>query len=207
MLVTQLKTSRVRGMILAGITSAALLLGACGSTAPADTGSAPGASDTAPSTGDTTTDAMPTTTAGDTTTEAMPTTTAGDTAATAPIPGDTTQAAGEVTIAELVANPSAYAGQTVTVMSTPRELVGDRAFRLNDSATAMASAADNLLVIDAMSGNVSDTMLDQPIKVTGVVTTLDVPTLEQQLGVDLDDSLFSDYANRPVLVATSVEIV
>jgi hypothetical protein len=191
------KQRRIYQAVCIGGIVAAFILSACSSQP----------SSSAPSVGDTTADATQATTGGITgdPATAMPTTGGNTASATSAMPDATAGMGSEVSIANIAANPDSYLGQTVTVVSTPRELLGDRAFRLNDSDTSTATGATELLVVGATGAMVTDTMLNQPIKVTGIVTKLDLPALEQQLGVDLDDSLFANFVDQPVLVATSVE--
>ncbi|HEU5091020.1 MAG TPA: hypothetical protein VFT99_26395 [Roseiflexaceae bacterium] len=126
--------------------------------------------------------------------------TGGDTAV--PVPGAT----GQVTVADIEANADTYVGQQVTVVSTPREMLSSRVFRLSDSQPSDSSGgtSDELLVIGATDNMINDSLLNQPVQVTGVVTKLNISELETQLGITLDESLLSKYVDQPVLVATSV---
>jgi hypothetical protein len=44
----------------------------------------------------------------------------------------------------------------------------------------------------------------QDVRVTGTLQQFDLTAFEQQQGVDLDDALYAEYQDRPVLVAAEV---
>lgn len=44
-----------------------------------------------------------------------------------------------------------------------------------------------------------------PVQVTGTVRRFELLTIEEELGTDLDDGLYTDFEGRLVLVADSIE--
>jgi hypothetical protein len=45
----------------------------------------------------------------------------------------------------------------------------------------------------------------QTVRVTGTVREFEIDEVEEEIGTDLPDSVFTYWANQPVLIATSME--
>ncbi len=92
-----------------------------------------------------------------------------------------------------------YVGQQVTVSAEVSETLSPDSF-------AIAGAVDPLLIVE--DGEVPAVDEGQVIQVTGTVQeNFSVTGVEEQLGVDLDDELFTDFEGEPYIMATSGEIL
>ena len=85
---------------------------------------------------------------------------------------------------------------------------GDRALVLQDAATP----GDQMLVISMLSlpgtffgGDGPTPDPGQQVQVTGEVMRFDIQAIEQRIGVNLDESLFAGWADKPVMLATAIE--
>ena len=116
-----------------------------------------------------------------------------------------------ISVDDIAANPGAYLGQTVTVGGPIGELVGTRAFTLNDNDVL---GNDQVLVVgakpfSAIPGRQADASLlaDDTVQVTGTVRTFDLAAVEQEVGADLQDDRFRDWGGKPAIVAQSIRVV
>lgn len=92
-----------------------------------------------------------------------------------------------------------YVGQEVTLSAEVSETVSPEAFTI-------AGAVDPLLIVESQELPAVDT--GQVVEVTGTVQDdFAVTDVEEDLGTELEDELFSDYEGRPYVMATSAEIV
>lgn len=92
-------------------------------------------------------------------------------------------------------------GQTATVSADVNEIIDPSAFTI---AGTDDTSVDELLVVSATE--VSGLQPDLTVAVTGTVhTDFDLPTVEEELGVDLDDALFEEYEQQAYISATSVD--
>lgn len=91
-----------------------------------------------------------------------------------------------------------YEGQEVTVSADVNEIISDNAF------TIAGGDVESLLVI---SGNaMTDLEQGSVIKVTGTVhTALDLPAVEDEVGVDLEDDLYDAWDQEPYITATNID--
>ena len=119
--------------------------------------------------------------------------------------------AGNVTVADVTGNVTGYVGKTVTVVADVEEVLGPRAFKL-DEDNALAGGIDNdILVLSSKAetlGNIDDKWLNNKVQVTGVVHQVAVIDIEREIGWDLDPTLEAELEEvKAVLVAKSVERV
>lgn len=92
-----------------------------------------------------------------------------------------------------------YVGQQVTLSAEVSETLSPDAF-------AIAGAVDPLLIIESEEIPSLDT--GQVVQVTGTVQDgFDVVTVEEELGVDLEDEAFADFEGEPYIMATSGEVI
>jgi hypothetical protein len=112
------------------------------------------------------------------------------------------------TISEIVQAPNDYVGQTVTVRSGVEEVISPVAFSLDEDAVFEGGIDDDLLVVSATQDAPLDfeTLEGNPALVSGTVHQFDIAAFEQELGYDLDDSLFANWDGRPALIATDVQV-
>ncbi|WP_432496570.1 hypothetical protein [Kineococcus auxinigenes] len=95
-----------------------------------------------------------------------------------------------------------YVGQEVTVSAQIDRIVSPNAFVIAGTAD---TTVDPMLVVGAseVSGLTEGTL----VEVTGTVhEAFDLPQVEEDTGVDLEDDLFNDYDAEPYITATSVEM-
>ncbi len=99
----------------------------------------------------------------------------------------------------IVENPEPFVGQRVTVSSEVEEVISTSAFTL-DSPTAIGN---RLLVIRITPGEVT-VIEGVPVQVTGTVREFELPAIEEEVGVALDDEAFTEFEGRPAIVAQSI---
>lgn len=117
----------------------------------------------------------------------------------------TTDAA-DVTIADIVAEPTAYYSATVTVESDIDRIISPSVFTIDEEA-ALAAGVDNDLMVIAADANafaLDDGWLDDRVLVTGTVRPLVIAEFEREFGFDLSPELEVEFEDRPVIIATTV---
>ncbi|MDQ3751184.1 MAG: hypothetical protein M3367_19530 [Acidobacteriota bacterium] len=118
---------------------------------------------------------------------------------------DRAEKVGGITARQVIENPSAYVGKTVTVSGDVEEIHGPRAFNM-DSGISLGE----LLVVGREpfpqipeAGNRAYVVSDVAT-VTGVVRMLVTADIEREIGWDLDPQIEANFNAKPVLVAQSV---
>jgi hypothetical protein len=113
------------------------------------------------------------------------------------------------TATEIVANAAAYYGQEVTVVGDVDDVLGPRAFVIEDDdvlSFAQIPVVTAGPVLDR-AGQPLDRALDplstNNVMVTGTVHQFNLQAFEAQLGLDLDDQQWAAWAGRPAIIATS----
>lgn len=111
---------------------------------------------------------------------------------------NTTVATDGATVAEIVASPTAWHGKTVTVSGGVNRLHGPRSFTLGD---------EGLLVITSqpLSDDVKVTE-NSVVQISGTVQNFVEKEIESQIGMTLEDDVYVNYENKPVVVAQTVDI-
>lgn len=125
---------------------------------------------------------------------------------TEPAP-DETPTTTKVALAAITGDPQSYMGQRVTVEGTVENVFGATGFSLDEDAATQGGIDSELLVIGTSQSYPVAITADAGVRVTGNVRAFDLSAIEQEIGSDLDDSLFTDYAGRPTIVADSVQEV
>ncbi|CAN5381499.1 hypothetical protein BH20ACI2_BH20ACI2_09390 [soil metagenome] len=112
---------------------------------------------------------------------------------------------GGITARQVIENPSAYVGKTVTVSGDVEEIWGPRAFNMDSGLTV-----GELLVIGREpfpqipdAGNRAYVVSDVAT-VTGVVRMLVTADIEREIGWDLDPRIEAEFNAKPVLIAQSI---
>lgn len=103
--------------------------------------------------------------------------------------------------ADFVDSANDYAGEQVIVSAAVNEVVSDNAFTI---AGTDDTSADEMLVV----GTDANPMLesDVAVSVTGTVQeSFDLATVEENLGVDLDDELFEDWDGQTYIEASNID--
>lgn len=113
-----------------------------------------------------------------------------------------------VTLYELNDNPEEYYGSTVTVLGEVSYILGPHAFLM---VTRFGVSADDMLVISPVPlSEITDQTGDAPlsqgdvVQVTGEAREFELPSVEQEIEVDLDDELLDYREGTPSIVASSI---
>ena len=114
-----------------------------------------------------------------------------------------------VTVAEITSDMATYAGKSVAVREEVEEVLGPNAFTLDEDALFAGGIDDELLVVSAQESLplINDELGSKTVTVWGTVRAFDLAAFEQDIGFDLDDNLFADWAGRPAIVARAVQTV
>jgi hypothetical protein len=104
------------------------------------------------------------------------------------------------TVSNINEQPESYYGQEVTVTGDVVELESTYAFELDDPALL---GGDTLLVVGGEDMTVTE---GETVQVTGTVRQFNLTEVESETGFDLEDELFTDFGDRPVIVASSVSL-
>src|SRR3712207_2739258 len=108
-------------------------------------------------------------------------------------------------------DPERYYGRTTTVGGGVGQVIEPRAFVMVDEQTLQggplseAELTDGGLLVVRTGGPAPNVVELQNVRVTGTLQQFDIIAFEQQQGVDLDDALYAEYQDRPVLVAAEVQ--
>ncbi len=118
---------------------------------------------------------------------------------------DRAEKTGGITARQVIENPSAYVGKTVTVSGDVEEIWGPRAFNM-DSGISVGE----LLVVGrepfpqvGEAGNRAYVVSDVAT-VTGIVRMLVTADVEREIGWDLDPRIEAEFNAKPVLIAQSI---
>ena len=119
-----------------------------------------------------------------------------------------TTGAGAATVEMVVDNPEQWYDKTVTLTAEVADVVSQRAFRLQEEG--VIDVDDQLLVLWPKSSQ--RLTADRWVKVTGKVQRFNRATLEREHNITdwsvwgFDENVFAKYNDKPVLVATRVEM-
>ena len=92
-----------------------------------------------------------------------------------------------------------YVGEEVTVSADVNEIVSPESFTISGTAS---TTVDALLIV----GATADVEEGEAVQVTGIVRqAFDLPTVEEDMGLDLEDELFGDFEAQNYIEASSVE--
>ena len=118
------------------------------------------------------------------------------------------------TVNEIVAGAGTYVGKDVAVVGDVDDILGARAFTIEDdntlvtaeipvvSARPILGPEGELLDLDPL--NHDDPFMPSNVMVTGTVHQFNLAAFEQQLGLDLDDARWSEWAGKPAIIARSI---
>lgn len=108
-----------------------------------------------------------------------------------------------VTIEKITGNLEDYVGQMVTVRSEVEEELGESGFVLEADEFF---GGEPFLLLNANAEPVIRPSDDIAVQGTGIVRRLIIADIETEYGIDLDDELYVDYEDRPVVIAESVAL-
>ena len=118
-------------------------------------------------------------------------------------------AGGEVTVGTITGNLNDYLGKTVTVVADVQEVLGPRAFTLDEDDVLAGGIDNDMLVLSPQAGNltpIENNWTKNKVRVTGTVRGLAVAEIEREVGWDLDRKIEAEFKDvKAVLVASSVE--
>lgn len=142
---------------------------------------------------------------------------------------DDVQPGTEVTVSDIILNSEEYINEEVAVRGEIERYIGERAFVLdtigavNDqilvvSASAIGTLAETGVTTATSTATTTATTTDEitpsefiftyqegtQVTVTGTVRMFNLASLEQEINADLDDDLFDEFENTPVIVANNV---
>lgn len=109
-----------------------------------------------------------------------------------------------VTTEEVDENLAANLGETVSLRGEVNELLGDASFLMDED---VVFGGQEILVFNAsgMSLTLPEGEGTQ-VQVTGELQELVIADLETEYGLDLDPELYTEYEDRPVVVAESIAL-
>lgn len=110
---------------------------------------------------------------------------------------------GNVTTEEVADNTATLAGKTVTVRSKPVDKVGPASFTVSDQKFF---GSEPILVINASGEPFTLPADDIEVQVTGIVRNLVVADIEREYNLTLDRQYYTDYENKPTIVAQSMAL-
>ncbi len=118
------------------------------------------------------------------------------------------------TVADILEDPDIYNGKVVVLTGEVTDWVTERAFLLSqeqgviviDSGLLVIQREPFQLPRDAPEDDLA--LAENPeVTVTGTVAILNIIEMEQTLQTDLDDELYFNWVDRPVLIAQKIEII
>ena len=126
--------------------------------------------------------------------------------------GETTtgEQGADVGLPTILENPQRYDGQEMTVSGAVGQVIEPRAFVMVDRQALQggplseAELADRGVLVVHTGGSSPDVAEPQNVRTAGILQRFDISDFEQQEGVNLDDELYTEYENRPVLLAAKV---
>lgn len=125
--------------------------------------------------------------------------------------GGTTMAEGAaVRPPAILEDPQRYYGRTTMVGGVVGQVIEPRAFVMVDEQTArdgppnQADLADGGVLVVRTGGPAPDVAELENVRTTGTLQEFDITAFEQQQGVELDNALYEEYRDGPVLVAAEV---
>lgn len=126
-------------------------------------------------------------------------------------PEDRDDVAPGVSMYQIAENPQEYYGSTVTVSGEVSYVLGPNALLV---VPRFGVSADDTLVISPVPlSEVTDQSGDAPlsqgeaVRITGEVREFDLPGIEREIGVDLDDESLDAYDGvMPSIVASSISL-
>lgn len=115
----------------------------------------------------------------------------------------------EELVNNILTNPTVYVGQDVTIDGEAEELIGDQALVLD----TWGVIDDKILVIGRtplaeMVINEDDEIIgieeDDDVIISGTVQIFTIADIEEEVGMDLEQNLFVQYENLPVIIADTI---
>lgn len=123
---------------------------------------------------------------------------------------NTAASAMNVKVADVTGRTADYVGKTVTVEGWVERTYGANSFRLDEDSVFKGGVDNDLLVVGA--GGVIPAGLkfgdaDAKARVTGTVRRVVIAEIERDLGIDLQPEIETEFRDKAVLVANSVQVI
>lgn len=114
-----------------------------------------------------------------------------------------------VTLEELTRRPERFYNERVTVNGRVGRTLSPNTFSLTSDDAAESDEAFEVeaALVAGGEGSIPDLSEGQRVRVTGEVQPLDLEEVEQDLGVNLDDNLYTDFEEKPVVLPGTVEVL
>ncbi len=119
--------------------------------------------------------------------------------------GDRVDKVGGVTARQVIENPAAYVGKTVTVSGDVEEIWGPRAFNMDSGVTVGELLVVGREPFPQVAGATNRAyVINDVATVTGVVRMLVTADVEREIGWDLTPEIETEFNAKPVLIVQSV---
>ncbi len=103
--------------------------------------------------------------------------------------------------------PQNYYGKTVTVSGEVKKLLNPRAFEVSGEGMThndmLVVTKKPLSDMTAQAGQLAE---NARVEVSGIVRPFDTREIGKEVGFTLDDQMFKDWRNKPVVIAESITI-
>ncbi|NEU76731.1 hypothetical protein PI95_030545 [Hassallia byssoidea VB512170] len=118
---------------------------------------------------------------------------------------ETTPASKLVNTSEITYNPDQFMYRTVTIRSKALDKVGPASFTVKDK---QLFDSEPIVVVNA-SGVPFNLPADRDIEVqvTGSVRRLNIPQIERDYNLNLQDEYYKKYINKPAVIAQEIKVV
>lgn len=114
-----------------------------------------------------------------------------------------------VTLEELTRRPGRFYGERVTVNGRVGQTISPNAFSLtsDDAAQSDDSFEVEAALVAGGSGSIPNLSEGQRVRVAGEVQRFDIKEVEQRLNTNLDDGLYAEFEEKPVVLPGVVEVL
>ncbi|MGF1512378.1 MAG: hypothetical protein ACFB5Z_01590 [Elainellaceae cyanobacterium] len=97
-------------------------------------------------------------------------------------------------------SPEGLIGKSVTIRNTIEETIGEESFSLGNDG------GESILVINTTGEQLLLPSEDIPVQVTGEVAQLVIADVNSEYGLELDETIYAEYEDRPAIIANSLAL-
>jgi uncharacterized membrane protein YcgQ (UPF0703/DUF1980 family) len=110
------------------------------------------------------------------------------------------------TINDILDNPDNYVGKQITLSGKIHEVLDNNSLTLKASGINrdLLVITSNSLFTNIQNDNSALYKDDDNVQISGMVQKFDKTTIENQLGLVLNDNKLNDYITKPVIVAQTI---
>lgn len=114
-----------------------------------------------------------------------------------------------VSVADYTDNPSEYYGDQIELSGQVTQVLGPNAFAIGGDEFV---GGQQVIIVGAqqlnqiVEGEAVEITTDQVVQATGTAREFNLTEIENEVGYQLDDNLFSEFEGNPALAASSVEV-